>query len=634
MIRSTFYAIKVTTIIARYLFRFFAGRAMNGERKTDATFWTPATRSLDPSGRMLRWERMRGAARAAWRLSVLYVFTLACTLGLLYGVGKLLDLPVYLHAGAILVTHLAAGGLLLAAYVTIKGNVEHGYRIPIPVRVYDIEQERDRWTVRHIVRHGRLEWEKQRVLPVAQALTTMLNAGTITPARARKLVSVPRDFKMPGGSPVVINLPASFVGDRAVQDRIARTVRARLGIREEISATWRLEGEHPRALISVPEMPPEILTYGDVSRYLEAIPDDMTFFHGIVSGGAALSTSLSGDSPHGAVSAGSGAGKSELLKLKIMQALHRGWAVIILDWKMESQEWARGLPGVRYVSTEEAIHDMCISIGEEIEYRKTHPAEERIPMLVVAEEWGITAPLLTEYWNALREPSDPKRSPALLAMMKLVFCGRAMMAFEELVAQRFSARVTNGNADLRESFQIIHMARWKPQTVKMLAPDVKPFPRNSKTPGRWVAVIGDEAQVYQAPLITDEEAREYALAGRPNPASPFMLRGRPNDLAKVETYSDQRGELGHDLAGPNGQLPILEGGELAIIDAKKLSDMADALESWKVNLNILRIAAKRDDRFPKPHGGNPVSGYTYDFYAIKEWAKRRHARMALERIEK
>lgn len=638
--RSVFYGVRVMLMLVRYSFRFFAGRPMSGERKTDATFFRPATRSLDPSGTMLRWERMRGASRAAWRMGVLYVLMLMLALMLLKLTGVLVsasghELPALIRPGAVLVAHLALIGLALAAYVSIKGNIEHGYRYPLPVRVLDLENERNRWALRWVVKHGRLEWERARVIPVANALTSMLSQGTMTPAKARRLVSVPRSFRVPGGEPIVVSLPAEFTGaDAAVSKRLVSTVKARLAIREEVEASWQLEGAHPRVLISVPEMPPALITFADVSTYLDAIADEHTFFHGLVSGGAALMTSLSGDSPHSAVSAGSGAGKSELIKLKIMQALHRGWSVIVMDWKTESQQWCKGLPGVRYVTTEETIHDMCMAIDEEIEHRKTHPGEERARVLVVAEEWGITAPLLYDYWQGLREPSDPKRSPALIAMMKLVFCGRSLGMFEELCAQRFSARVTNGNADLRESFQTIHMARWKTQTVKMLAPDVKPFPRNSKQPGRWVAVIGDEAQVYQAPLITDEEAREYALSGKENPASPWALRGGATGVAQRETLRDLQDRLPHEAAGGSSIDLALEGEVLTRVDARKLMDMVDALEPLGITEKILRNARDRDPVFPQPWGGNQFSGYTYVYEDVKEWAKRRHARMALERMER
>ena len=50
---------------------------------------------------------------------------------------------------------------------------------------------------------------------------------------------------------------------------------------------------------------------------------------------------------------------------------------IILDWKVESHEWARGLPGVRYVTQTEDIHDVCVQIGEEVEARKAMPKEQR-----------------------------------------------------------------------------------------------------------------------------------------------------------------------------------------------------------------------------------------------------------------
>ena len=647
MIRSTYHALRVIVILSRYAYRFFTGRPMSGERKTDATFWRPATRSLDPSGTALRWEMQRGAARLAWRMAGMYLLLLLLILGVFSLLSGLLSWPSYLRPGVIILAHLAVGGSILAIYVTTKGNMEYGYRLPYLTREevlreeHEEEVERHRWALRWYVQDGRLQWEKERIVPLAAALAPILNAGHVTRKTARAMVHVPRDYRTPGRS-VEILLPPSFTGaDDGVRKRVVNTVRARLGIREELSARWELEGSAPRVLLSTPPAPPSFISFGEVRKFLEAA-EEFNPFVGVIGGGEGMNVSLKADSPHMAVSAGSGAGKSVLIRLLAMQFRRWGWSIVILDWKEESHEWAKGLDGVRYCTSIQQIHDMCVALGEEVEERKANPHLPRPKLLIISEEWNITAPLLAEYWAELRSTSEPEerrvmplRSPALTGLMKVNFTGRQLMICQLLVAQRFSARVTNGNADLRESFQVLFMARWKSQTLKMLAGGIKPFPKLPKELGRWVAVVGDEAVTMQVPFVTDDEAREFALSGEPAAMSPWVERGLPNPHNQGVSGNEQTFPLGDRTTSPN-QAGALEGELAPPVDLRKLSDMIEGLSHFGVSLAILRHAAKDpslggDPSFPPALGGSPNRGYLYDATAVKDWAARRNAARAAER---
>jgi hypothetical protein len=194
------------------------------------------------------------------------------------------------------------------------------------------------------------------------------------------------------------------------------------------------------------------------------------------------------------------------------------------------------------------------------------------------------------------------------------------------VAQRFSARVTNGNADLRESFQIKFMARYSDQTRKMLAPDIKPFPKKPDNLGQWVACIGQDAVIYQAPLTSDAEAREFASGGVSNPSNPLTSSYDPTRTNSDEMATTLEDQLVRGPTGPTqGQLAI-EGEVLKKIDPRKLSDMVESLENFGITLPILQKASKNSDSgFPAAHGGNQFKGYTYDFYAVSVWARRRHS---------
>lgn len=593
--------LRIAWLLLKLTYRFWTGRPMNGERKTNATFRRPATHSLDPSGTALRWEMLAGWQRLVWRLAASYCVIILLPLTLLSLAG--LDAAregLLLHA-------LLIGGFLLV-YGGRRFVLLYGYRIPI------VGWEKE----------GRREWERERVLPLARALQVPLGVSW-TRRESLHHVHVPRDYREDGGGSVEVLLPPRFTGaDSGVQARVVSTVAARLGMREPI-ASWQLEGSTPRVLVSLPPAPPKLVLFEDVRHFFEAA-EPFSPFYGVIAGGEGLHIGMHSDSPHMAISAGSGAGKSEMIKVLAMQALHWGWGVIILDWKAESQEWAKGLAGVRYYSTEEDIHDALLQVGEEVDWRKTHPEEERTPFLLVCEEWSMTADLLSEYWAVWRSTADPEerksmptRSPALTAAKKVVFTGRSLGIFEMLVAMRFSARVTGGNADLRECFQVILMARYKAQTVKMLAPGIKPFPRNKpKEVGRWVVVMGEDVVTMRAPLVSDKEAIEWAESGVPAPASPFSVRS--GQRGNQRTYVAELGESVTPGVARGSQTEPL-----------KLSSLAEELEGI-VSLKVLQKAAgDPDSDFPAPVGGSPNRGYTYDPESVKMWTRKRNARQEMRR---
>lgn len=619
--------------------RFLVGRPMDNLMRTNATFWRNAS-----SGYPSRWLRLAGWKRSLIRISGVY------------GVLLLLVLLAAWFSGAhVFTVLLLIGHLLPIVSLLFRRHVqEHGLHLPMlrreqreeteEIRPEERESEpteeapyvlRVRWEQVVI---GRRAWEQETVIPLARALAPLLQVER-RPEEARAWITVPHDYMQAGASPVEILLPGSFSGaDEKSKARIERAIGHKLGMLET-SAAWQLSGNAPRLLISAPPVPPKSVTYGEVERLLYATTEYRPFL-GMVAGGELLAAEMVADSPHIALSAGSGAGKSMMMKAIIMQALHWGWTVIILDWKAASHSWAKGLPGVRYLTTEQAIHDCGVQIGEEVDRRKEQAGPDgSMPdgtpkVLVVREEWNMTATLLMEYWMDLRATAEteerrtmPMRSPGLIGFQKLDFAGRQFGMFDLLAAQRMSNRVFNGNADMRENFMIRLLARYTAQTWKMLVSEIK-FMRKPKELGRWVVVAGDEATIVQGILISDSEAREFAMAGTPNPASPWMVGQRPHT-----TYT-QGDLLGDRLTAPNLDSPTLDylEGEEVPLRLAKLSDLAINLEPLGITLNILQHAAKDPDSgFPVALGGTPFSGYTYDVEAVSLWTRTRHASIEARR---
>jgi hypothetical protein len=613
-----------------FWYRYLLGRPMDNIRWTDATFWRDAH-----SGEASRWLRLAGWKRASFRVFVPHLLLLTGALILLALMG------MWETFWTLVVAHVLLLMVVLAPPLLTRRVLAHGLTVltPTRVRTADVEVSAHWEWCRRTLIEGRLQWERSKVLPLASALVPRLGLThrAAHPHEARQWVSVPRNYREQNGKPVVISLPSSFSMEEAARKRLVNACAERLGMKEML-ASWQLEGEHPQLLLSAPNPPPKLVRPADVARELAAA-EEYTFVLGRTAG-EVLTVSLKEDAPHLAVSAGSGAGKSELIKGMVAQALHWGWSALILDYKGESQEWAEGLPGVRYVRNVAGLHDAMVSIGEEIEHRRLMSKEERARcgrVLVVSEEWSITATLLKEYWDELRSMAEPEekrtmplRSPAITAGMKLNFAGRSLGFSQLMVAIRFSARVTNGNADLRESFSVKFLARYSPQTVKMLAPDVKPFPRRDNTPGRWVAVNGDVAVMYTGVLWSDEEAQEYAQGGQPSPASTFGRRMVDTVVPATIDATTTLDDLLPVAATTGSEEPL----EVEAFDLDKLVDISATLAHYRVSERMLREWRDNDPAFPPKRGGSRNQGWLYDRGEVTDYVRRRRAAEAAEETVK
>jgi len=605
------------------LYRFLLGRPMDGVRWTNSSFWHSATEGEDHW-----WLRLAGWHRLLIRVAVSYALLL-----LLPALTVLTLFDAYLLIAQVAFAHLLILGvptLLLTEWYFVR---EHGVRIPVRS-----EQEGELLTML-TVREGRRAWREQMVEPVAAVAAEILDISH--QRNAAEWVSVPRDFAEPGGHPVQIDLPRRFTASEAQRKRLVQAVRPRLGAME-LRDEWLLKGRYPRLELSMPPAPPKMALFIDYVSMLRGTVEYEPFL-GVVADGSLLAAQMVDASPHVALSAGSGAGKSKLIAQIIAQALYWGWFVIILDWKVESHEWAKGLSGVRYVSDVAALHDECVRIGDEVDVRRMLSPDLRMRrprVLIVREEWNITAEQLSNYWAELRaqemrRPPDerefmPLRSPAITAMSKLDGAGRSFGMFDLLVAQRMSNRVFNGNTDARESFGLRLLSRYTMQTWKMLT-SIK-YVKKPSVLGRWVAVVNDEAQQFQAILGSDEEWREFAQEGKPNPPSPYA----ENPYAEID--SDGNGNHSH-LAGSLGaagleidttlseQLPSrAAGGQMeTIVKLRKLVDISLTLEYLGVSHKALKHYRDEDPEFPQAHGGNPRSGYLYDLSEVEDYVRRRRA---------
>ena len=159
--------------------------------------------------------------------------------------------------------------------------------------------------------------------------------------------------------------------------------------------------------------------------------------HEIVMGigrkGEIVRVSVDNDSPHLGLSMGSGDGKSTVAKNQLAQLLHHGALGVILDIKLISHMWARGLPNVAYAGTPAEIEETLVWLSAEVARRnrlalahadiegKVH-ANPGARIFIIAEELNATQNRLKAWWN--REMGEKGRSPGSEALDDVMFLGR------------------------------------------------------------------------------------------------------------------------------------------------------------------------------------------------------------------
>ncbi|MFF0659260.1 helicase HerA domain-containing protein [Micromonospora tulbaghiae] len=300
----------------------------------------------------------------------------------------------------------------------------------------------------------------------------------------------------------------------------------------DLVETWHQVGPRVTATWTVRRRPPARVGVDQVAEHLPRLAE-WEFYVGQGAGDRPVILSLRDDSPHIAVSAGTGAGKSVLAELVAVQVLARGGRVVILDRK-GSHRWALGLDGVDYCTRPEQMHAALVRLAALADERNSlalHEPEDwdcGPRVLVIAEELNATIGQLVNFWAEVREKSDPRRSPAVSGLADLLFMGRSAKVNVLAIAQMLTARAIGG-PEARENFGIRCLARYTANNWKMLVPEAA-MPRASRTLGRWQVVIGGQATEVQVAYLSASEARELACPRSPGTSQVSGLSSPARDF--------------------------------------------------------------------------------------------------------
>ncbi|MFE1346492.1 hypothetical protein [Streptomyces sp. NPDC058757] len=433
---------------------------------------------------------------------------------------------------------------------------------------------------------------------------------------------MPVDFS--DDAEIRIDLPPHLKFNR---DQVAELVMQELAL-PNASFSWRLAGRDPHLIVKKKDRPPASLGMDapGVRELLASAPESAPLI-GLGAGKKKVSVDLDHHSPHVLISAGTGGGKSTILRTIACQFLHHGAQAHILDFKRISHTWARGIPGVNYRRDICDIHDALIALGAE-GHRRIRLAEElgddvlaSAPDLVgprnviLLEEINATMAQLRRYWEKIRSSDDPKTSPAIDALAEILFMGRQVRLHILLVAQSATARALGG-PEMRENFSTRILVRYTMNAWKMLVPEVAPAPKPTRHPGRVQVVLGGTARETQVLNLSEAEARAWAMAGVPGQRQPLTLR-KPHDAA-APPAAPAPAPAGLTAEGePEPAVP--EAGEEELLGLR-----AAQRELEGVSLAGLRWARINDPEFPDV-AGRDGQEYLYRRDDLHRWARNRPA---------
>jgi hypothetical protein len=359
-------------------------------------------------------------------------------------------------------------------------------------------------------------------------------------------------------------LPAGWQPDPKAEEKLAVVASRRLGI-ESPEVIWRRAGPAPEMILKPSPPAPVAIEYADVA---DAVADAHLneIVVGLGKGRQVVKASLSLDSPHFAINMGSGAGKSALAAFWLMQVLRRGGIAMVLDAKAFSHPWLfkdedgeyDQLPNVAYLYTPQGMHDGMEWLGGELE-RRTHVARRAVDaagrlrgdvgprLFVFAEELNLAVPQLKQLWAEIRDPSEPKKSPALTAFGACSFAGRAVKIHLVLIGQMLTAEVTGSrDSSVKANVGVTAMARYQANGWRVAVGDV-PMPAPPSVLGRVQLVTAGGVRETQTPKDDFLLYRQMVLNGRVTPCpagmpgavgvsdAPPLSRGRSDVLVVPET---------------------------------------------------------------------------------------------------
>lgn len=363
------------------------------------------------------------------------------------------------------------------------------------------------------VRH----WHHKRhvIMPLHWALSRVLH---IDPKSAPKYIHVSR--ARDSHEIAAVYLPRDFVDTEQIKLTVQNILKAKLRVRD-VDFSWTLSGRKPFVQMTRAPKPPDKALAGDpaIQKMIMNAKESAPLL-GIGPRVKPVAIDLDADSPHILVSAGTGGGKSTIMRTIACQFAHNNALVIILDIKRTSHKWAVDLPGVEIYRDIADIHRQLLWLRDERERRSAkeeqagmNDFDPGIRILIMVEEGNTMISELKEYWNQIKQRGDSPMSPAIVALRQILLMGRSAKMHVLGVFQLATAADMGGPV-IREQFFNRILSRYSSKAWNMLANGARHVP-SSRHPGRVQVILGDAVYETQVILFSEQQARDWARARVP-----------------------------------------------------------------------------------------------------------------------
>ncbi|MGW6484576.1 hypothetical protein ACWGDS_43320 [Streptomyces sp. NPDC055059] len=311
-----------------------------------------------------------------------------------------------------------------------------------------------------------------------------------------------------------------------------------------------------------------------------------------------------GETPHWALSVGTGGGKSAFCQMVIAQLIAQGYYILAADVKRVSVTNYIGVVGCYIYNDPMNPQDMRNGIDwfkEEISARsavsEADPAAEFPGILCLIEEANEFADISREWWDDNRKTKDDEFGPkeraadpiwgtvASGARLGRHVYGNIIGVFQDLRDQAM------GGKGMRNLFRLKLMGNYSVNTWKNVI-GTTPIPDSVDKAGRMMIVEGNSQFWIQTPFGTPEELRAWAVAARertgfvegaglygapPKPSAkrlPRLLQGLSRDELPEGLREVSEGGLSDETAGrlsrEGGDVTLSEGSVTGLRDGLRL----------------------------------------------------------------
>jgi len=434
---------------------------------------------------------------------------------------------------------------------------------------------------------------REVLIPLYAGLAPLL--GTPVEDKPTKWLQIPRDvdFSDPAAR-MRITLPDTWRGLDEARTTLVRLVSERLGV--PLSATWQLSAR-PMGVELAPVIipPPEVLP---TQVGWEDTGDRYRVMVGRTYGDMRVVVSTLTETPHYAVGANTGGGKTTALLVPTVQARSYGTLVDMIDCKGDSyvgslmnEDLVCDVPGVRIHTTGlqaiRCLAEFYTSMKAMAWARAAGYEGEIYDRLLVIDEFGSFMESALIWWRY-----NAKGKPLFLSWFHMALMQGRTKNHRLVVGTHDFSKTTFGGTNVRNLLGTKIWIGPCPPPVWVAAFGYAPrIDYDPHIPGRAVLNITGSDAVTEVQLVhlTKAEARQMAL--QTPPAPDWFTRGEMAPWISAEIIEDVDAEAGVAAFLPGAEEPEGDGGGGKAPEAEGAAEEGNAAGPSRPALRLVKAEA-------------------------------------------